>query len=78
VINHNAPGIGQEEIHLFGIDGRAGPALATERMFNILEMSPSDQSIAYVPESGDRLNLIDLNSGLVTLFLKSSEQWVIS
>jgi hypothetical protein len=78
VINHTAPGKGLEEIHLFEMDGRAGPALATERMFNILEMSPSEQSIAYVPETEDRLNMIDLNSGLVTLIQKSSEQWVIS
>lgn len=78
VINHNAPGKGILEIHLFNLNGNAGPALATGRMFDIVEMSPSEQYLAYVPEFAAELNLVDLLSGNTTQIYTSAIQWSIS
>lgn len=78
VINHNATGKGILEIHLFDLDGNAGPALATGRMFDVIEMSPSEQYLAYVPEYANDLDLIDLLSGKTTQVYTSNLQWTIS
>ena len=78
VIDHNAPGKGILEIHLYDLDGNAGPALATGRMFDIVAMSPSEQYLTYVPEYANELDLIDLLSGNTTQIYTSAIQWSIS
>jgi len=78
VINHNEPGKGILEIHLFGLDGNAGPTLATDCTFNVVAMSPSEQYLTYVPEYENELDLIDLLSGKTTQIYTSSIQWAIS
>ena len=78
MINHNAPGKGILKIHLFDLDGNAGSALATDRMFNIVAISPSEQYLAYVPEYANELNLIDLPSGNTSQIYTNTIQWAIS
>lgn len=78
VINHDAPGKGILEIRLFDLNGNAGPAFATNRMFNVVVMSTSEQYLAYVPEYSDQLNMIDLLSEKTVLIYTSDGQWAIS
>lgn len=63
VINHNAPGKGNLEIHKFDLNAQAGPVLATGRMFPFAVISASDQFIAYITENSDHVQLVDLVTG---------------
>lgn len=78
VIDHAAPGKGLLELHLFDLDGHAGPALATDRLINVVAMSLSEQYLAYVPEYADELRLIDLLSGNTTQVYTSAMQWSLT
>ena len=78
VINHDAPGKGILEIRLFDMNGNAGPALASDRMFTVAVLSPSAQYVAYVPEYSDQFNMIDLLSGKSVLIYTSDGQWAVS
>ncbi|MEI7848695.1 MAG: hypothetical protein WCK35_23040 [Chloroflexota bacterium] len=78
VINHNAPGKGTLEIHLFDRKGAAGPKLAEGREFSNVSMSSSERYLAYVQEDANQLNLIDLESGVTTIVQQSNEPWAIS
>ncbi|MEI8133036.1 MAG: hypothetical protein WCG34_11435, partial [Leptolinea sp.] len=78
VINHNAPGKGTLEIHLFDRKGAAGPKLAEGREFSNVSMSSSECYLAYVQEDANQLNLIDLTSGLTIQVHTNVIPWAIS
>ncbi|MEJ5225311.1 MAG: hypothetical protein WHV44_12715, partial [Anaerolineales bacterium] len=68
VINHQATGKGVLELHLYDLNGLAGPTLATGRSLDIVSMSPSEQFIVYSVNEDGQIHLLDVLTGGTSLF----------
>lgn len=69
IINHSLPGKGELEIHKFDLNAKAGPALATSRLFPFTVISPDERFLAYTVENNNQIQVIDMvTSNSVTLY----------
>ena len=65
VINHKATGKGELELHVFDMNGQAGPILPLGQSPDYVSMSPSGQFIASLADEEKQIYIMDIPNGKV-------------